>query len=72
MVPNFQHRTLAQKICFGAGRSGEYLAAEVARFGARRILLILTSSAVHAAASMTRGLSGGRPDRGGGSACTGS
>ncbi|MGP6173349.1 iron-containing alcohol dehydrogenase [Corynebacterium sp. A21] len=56
MKRNFHHRTLPQKVCFGAGRAGDYLAAEVTRLGSRRILLILTSSAVPAAESMMPGL----------------
>jgi maleylacetate reductase len=36
----FEHITLGQRVLFGAGRSAEHLAAEVARLGASRVMVI--------------------------------
>jgi maleylacetate reductase len=40
MSLNFEHVTLGQRVLFGSGKAAENLAAEVARFGARKVMVI--------------------------------
>lgn len=40
----FEHVTLAQRVLFGSGRAAEHLAAEVARLGAERVMVIASPS----------------------------
>lgn len=56
MPLSFTHRSRPQKVCFGAGGARDHLAAEVARLGATRILLIATGSAHESATALTAGL----------------
>ncbi|WP_028281158.1 maleylacetate reductase [Arthrobacter sp. H5] len=44
MSLNFEHTTLGQRVLFGAGKAGAFLAAEVARLGARRAMVISSAS----------------------------
>ncbi|KMS92227.1 maleylacetate reductase [Prauserella rugosa] len=40
MIGDFEHVTFGQRVLFGSGRAAEHVAAEVARLGARRVLLV--------------------------------
>ncbi|MBT2548848.1 maleylacetate reductase [Arthrobacter sp. ISL-65] len=53
MSMNFEHTTLGQRVLFGTGRAGANLAAEVARIGARRVMVIASSSEASRAAEVT-------------------
>lgn len=44
MSMNFEHTTLGQRVLFGTGKAGANLAAEVARLGARRVMVIASAS----------------------------
>jgi maleylacetate reductase len=54
MSLEFEHTTLGQRVLFGTGRAGEHLAAEIARLGARRIMVIASGSQSAAAHEITR------------------
>ncbi|WP_080795236.1 iron-containing alcohol dehydrogenase [Corynebacterium pacaense] len=52
----FHHTTHGQQIHFGAGRAAENLRTQLESLGSRRILLIVTRSAIAAAEALTAGL----------------
>jgi maleylacetate reductase len=53
---NFDHETLAQRVLFGTGRASSNLTAEVARLGARRVMVIAAVHEAGIAASVTAGI----------------
>lgn len=53
---NFEHRSLGQRVVFGAGKAAENLAAEVARLDAKRVMVIATRSAADNTADITAGI----------------
>lgn len=56
MSLNFDHVTLGQRVLFGSGRAAEHLAAEVARLGAGRVMVIASESEAPVAHAVTRGI----------------
>lgn len=54
MALEFSHRTLGQRVLFGAGHAGAYLAGEVERLGSQRIMVITSHSAKEAAKRITQ------------------
>lgn len=50
---NFEHTTLGQRVLFGTGRAGANLAAEVARLGAKRVMVISSASEARRLAAVT-------------------
>lgn len=52
----FTHQTLGQRVTFGAGTAAEDLAQEAERLGARRSLLIATSSAAELAGKLEKSI----------------
>lgn len=54
MSLTFEHTTLGQRVLFGTGRAGEHLASEIARLGARRVMVIASSSQSRAAEAVTK------------------
>lgn len=55
----FEHTMAAQRVLFGSGKSGEFLAAELARLGSTRPMIITGGSAEQAAHNMTARLEPG-------------
>lgn len=55
MSLTFEHVTLGQRVLFGSGRAAEHLAAEVARHGAARVMIITSKSNLQ----MARNIAGG-------------
>ena len=53
---NFSHDTLAQRVLFGSGKAAENLAAEVARLGAKRIMLIAAEYESGIASTVSTGI----------------
>lgn len=49
---HFEHETLGQRVLFGTGTAAKHLAAEVARLGSRRVMVIASGSAVDVAATL--------------------
>ena len=56
MALNFEHDTLAQRVLFGTGKAAENLAAEVARLGAQRVMLVAAPYEVEIAAKAITGI----------------
>lgn len=54
MSLTFEHTTLGQRVLFGAGQVAEHLAAEVARLGAERVMVISSASEARTADEVTR------------------
>lgn len=54
MALEFSHRTLGQRVLFGAGRAGNHLAGEIERLGSQRVMVITSSSAQEAARRITQ------------------
>jgi len=54
MSLTFEHTTLGQRVLFGAGQVAEHLAAEVARLGAERVMVISSASETSTAEEVTR------------------
>ncbi|TQL44950.1 maleylacetate reductase [Homoserinimonas aerilata] len=52
----FEHETLAQRVLFGTGKAAENVAAEVARLGAARVMVVAASYEAEIAASVTAGI----------------
>lgn len=52
----FEHVTLGQRVLFGTGKAAENLAAEVARFGARKVMLIASEFEAPIAAKVAAGI----------------
>lgn len=57
MSLNFEHTTLGQRVLFGTGRAGANLAAEVARLGARNVMVISSASEARRLAAVTDSIS---------------
>jgi maleylacetate reductase len=53
MSPSFEHTTLGQRVLFGTGLAGENLCAEVARLGARKVMVISSASEARRLAAVT-------------------
>lgn len=56
MALTFEHVTLGQRVLFGSGKAAEYLAAEVARLDAKRVMLIASGSSTQIAADISSGI----------------
>lgn len=54
MALEFSHRTLGQRVLFGAGQAGNHLADEVERIGSQRVMVITSGSARDAAKQITQ------------------
>jgi len=54
MSLTFEHTTLGQRVLFGTGLVAEHLAAEVARLGAQRVMVISSASEASTADEVTR------------------
>jgi maleylacetate reductase len=54
MSLTFEHTTLGQRVLFGTGQAGEHLAAEIARLGARRVMVIASPSQSAVAENITK------------------
>jgi maleylacetate reductase len=52
----FDHISLGQRVLFGTGKAAENLAAEVARLGARKVMLIASEFEAQIAAQVTRNI----------------
>lgn len=52
----FEHTTLGQRVLFGSGRAAENLAAEVARFGATKVMVITSESHLSMARKVAAGI----------------
>lgn len=52
----FEHDTLAQRVLFGTGRAAENVAAEVARLGSMRVMLVAAVYEAEIAAAVTAGI----------------
>jgi maleylacetate reductase len=50
----FTHVTLGQRVLFGSGRAAEYLASEVARLGARKVMVIASKAETGIAENVAR------------------
>lgn len=57
MSLNFEHTTLGQRVLFGTGLAGANLAAEVARLGARRVMVISSAAEARRLAAVTDSIS---------------
>ncbi|AUI51499.1 maleylacetate reductase [Arthrobacter crystallopoietes] len=57
MSLNFEHVTLGQRVLFGSGKAAENLAAEVERFGARKVMVIASEFEAPIAKKVTAGVS---------------
>lgn len=56
MALTFEHVTLGQRVLFGTGKAAEHLAAEVARLGAERVMVIASDSAAPMARDVAAGI----------------
>ena len=56
MSLNFEHVTLGQRVLFGSGKAAENLAAEVARLGARKVMVIASEFEAPIARKVTVGI----------------
>ena len=54
----FEHRTLAQRVLFGSGAAAGHLREEIGRRGARRPMVVVTSSAAGTARGLLEGVEG--------------
>lgn len=54
MALEFSHRTLGQRVLFGAGQAASHLAEEVERLGSQRVMVITSGSAQDAAKQITQ------------------
>ncbi|MFI6996868.1 maleylacetate reductase [Nocardia sp. NPDC050175] len=52
----FEHETLSQRVLFGTGAAATHLVAEVARLGARRVMVIAAESEAAIAATLIEGI----------------
>ncbi|GAB3033384.1 maleylacetate reductase [Parafrigoribacterium mesophilum] len=55
-MTTFEHETLGQRVLFGAGGAAGHLAAEVARLGVRRVMVIASTREIAAAESVITGV----------------
>ncbi|MFI7493572.1 maleylacetate reductase [Kocuria sp. M4R2S49] len=53
---NFQHTTLGQRVLFGSGRAAEYVAAELSRLEASKVMVIAAPPEQHLAQQATAGV----------------
>ncbi|MBP3035900.1 maleylacetate reductase [Arthrobacter sp. zg-ZUI100] len=56
MALTFEHVTLGQRVLFGAGQAAENLVAEVARFNAKRVMVIASGAGAQVAADVSSGI----------------
>jgi maleylacetate reductase len=53
---NFEHVSLGQRVLFGSGKAAENLTAEVARFDAKRVMVIASGAGAQVAADVSAGI----------------
>ncbi|WAP52919.1 maleylacetate reductase [Arthrobacter sp. ATA002] len=56
MALTFEHVSLGQRVLFGFGRAADNLRAEVARFNAKRVMVIASGAGAQAAADVSAGI----------------
>lgn len=56
MSPQFEHRTLGQRVLFGTGRAAEHVAAEVERLGVASVMVIAAPAEREIAEQVTAGI----------------